>query len=161
MRIFRDTGDIFTDAEIYQHEMQQWFEKKSKTKDETVEFILLRTVEDDPTFTLREMCLLLQAFGICISQSALHYFWKRKNYTFKRICGVAKEARIDECERFWELYYMLVSNIDQCLWGDESDRNDKTVNRNFGRAPRSVKSVSLAECFVIVLRYFTVIHYQL
>ena len=144
MRIFRNTGDVFTDTEIYQYEMAQWFDKKSKTKDETVEFVLLHMIESDPTYTLREMQLLLQAFGIYVSQSALHYFWKRHNYTFKRICAVAKEARIDECERFWMLYFLLVTDINQCLWGDESDRNDKTVNRKFGRAPRFVEFVFVA-----------------
>ena len=136
IKIFRDTGDIYTDADNLHFEKGKWFEREKKTDDPTVQFILYRMVEDNHSLRLREMRSALADFGIYISLTTIHRFWIDQNYTLKKITTIARESDETECYKFWNIFKTICTDINQCIWGDESHRDDKTANRKYGRAPK-------------------------
>lgn len=71
----------------------------------------------------------LQHLGVHVSLSTLHKYWVKQGYTWKKIWRLAKEADENEILTFWEILHTFLTDIDQLMFGDESHRNDKTVNR--------------------------------
>ena len=112
--------------------------RSSICDDETFRFCIDYCINIDATMVLREIRASLEEFGIFISLSVLCRFFKKENVTLKKICSIAKEANPSECSMFWDLFRILCTDIKQCIWGDESHRDDKTVNRKRGRAPKLV-----------------------
>ena len=103
-----------------------------------IRHILTTAIEDDPTLTLRAYQQLLRDFGVFISMSTIDRWWRSQNITLKKINTIAREANDYECSIFWDLFETLCTDLKQLIWGDESHRDNKTVNKKYGRAPKYV-----------------------
>ncbi|KAK0219467.1 hypothetical protein EDD85DRAFT_989481 [Armillaria nabsnona] len=68
-----------------------------------------------------------------ISKSQLHQILKDCGVTYKLMRRAASEQ--DEERRMaWKEAYMLQYVASQCLWIDESSKDDRTIYRHYGRA---------------------------
>ena len=76
---------MFSDAEKYHHENNKWFSRQKYTDDEAIVFVLYSALEDDPTMTLRAYQQLLRDYGVMISISTIHRWWRSQDITFKKI----------------------------------------------------------------------------
>ena len=138
VKLFAETGDIYTEPEIYYNETGQWFQRTKLTDDDAIRYVLMNAIEDDPTMTLRAYQSLLRDYGVFISIKTIDKWWRSQNVTLKKISAIAKESNEEEIEAFWEIFQTIYTSLDQLLWGDESHRDAKTVNPKYGRAPRFV-----------------------
>lgn len=150
INIFKETGDVLTESELFYIENGNWFKRESMLDDEAIKYVLHSGLANDKSISLRAMQQLLREYGVLIGIGTVERFWKKENYTFKKICTIAKEANEFECAVFWELFAELCTSKDQLLWGDESHRDDKTVNKNMVEHQGMCGVVCVNECCVAV-----------
>ena len=105
--------------------------------DQAAQWVLYNILDDKNTATLKEYRqALIDHMGLYVSLSTLYNFWKEQGITWKKITKYAREADKFEVATFWDVYNTIVTDVEQLLFGDESHRNDNTVNRLYGRSSK-------------------------
>ena len=133
---FRETGDVYTDKEHKQHvkEYQRPVQKKLNNIAATNE--LWATLDRSCVSTLKQYQESLLNVGIEASLPTVHRFWKANNVTYKKCSILANESDPLDVIDFWSSYHIIVDDINQVIFGDESHRNDHDSTRLYGRSSK-------------------------
>lgn len=116
--------------------------RHSPLQDIYVETFLLHKMREKPSTTLKEyQQYLLKYFQISLSLSSISKFFLKKSISYKKLNGLAFESNYRNICMFFEIIHAVVRDARQLVFIDESHRNAKTSNRNYGRFWKSMRAV--------------------
>ena len=79
---------------------------------------------------------LMRAFRINVSQASIYIYFRRHRITWKKVCKVARSARVENVNQFWTNIKKYAIKYDQIVFLDETYISNTIGNRNYGRSLR-------------------------
>ena len=148
-----DTGDVLSEYELLKK-----YGKETKIKifdDDNKSMFVENECIEHPITTLNQYVDdIFGNFGLYISRETVRRHFASKVWTYKRISRIAFECDIEEEYLFWQFMGDIITDPDQLMFLDESNRNDCTSNKRRGRGPGYVTCFSYINVRFIIFQIF-------
>ena len=137
VRRVQANGHVYTDEEMKKKKLGKKY-KRPRKRDKITPFCgaIIKTLFDVNNQLTLDNCktILNDSFGYDISIAAIHNYLVDEGISLKVITTVAKESDPESRSIFWNDFYQHCTDYKQLFFLDETWRNDKTINRRYGRS---------------------------